>query len=123
MSFRLPSELNCISGAGISPGQLSRIVMMGQIINTLGVMAPTLSELMDYAKCLQCPGLTLGEQIEVAMLGLINDNVAGGGGGGGGMICGNYGGLQPTFVPASGCGGAIDTSNERIWWYYSGAWH
>jgi len=43
--------------------------------------------------------------------------------GGGGVRCGNYGGGEPDFTPASGCGVAIDTSNERIWWYYSAAWH
>lgn len=45
------------------------------------------------------------------------------GGGGGGVTCGNYAGAEPSFTPSSACGNAIDTSNERIWWYYSGAWH
>lgn len=47
----------------------------------------------------------------------------GGGGGGGGPTCANYGGGQPDFIPASGCGNAIDISDGTIYWYYSGAWH
>lgn len=45
------------------------------------------------------------------------------GGTGSGLTCGNYGGSQPTFTPASGCAIALDTSNGRPWWYYNGSWN
>lgn len=36
---------------------------------------------------------------------------------------GDYGGGEPNWTPAGSAGQAIDTSNERVWQYYSGAWH
>jgi len=36
---------------------------------------------------------------------------------------GDYGGAEPNWTPAGSAGQAIDTSTERVWLYYSGAWH
>ena len=41
----------------------------------------------------------------------------------GDMQAGNYAGGEPTFTPTGTFGQAVDTSNERLWLYYSGAWH
>jgi hypothetical protein len=48
---------------------------------------------------------------------------ANGSGGGTSFTSGNYGGSQPNFTPSGSTGLAVDTSNGRIWWYYSGAWN
>jgi hypothetical protein len=42
--------------------------------------------------------------------------------GGGGTTCGDYGGGEPDFTPGSSCAIAIDTSNDSLWVYRSGAW-
>lgn len=36
---------------------------------------------------------------------------------------GDYGGSEPNWTPTGTLGQAVDTSNERIWIWYSGAWH
>jgi hypothetical protein len=41
----------------------------------------------------------------------------------GGIPSGNYAGGQPNFTPASGAAVAIDTSNNRPWWYVNGQWN
>ena len=46
-----------------------------------------------------------------------------GGSSSGGVPTGNYAGGQPTFTPATSGAVAVDRSNGRIWWYYSGAWN
>jgi len=61
-------------------------------------------------------------QVVIAQL-LCEIYTSGGGGGGGGITCGNYGGNEPNFTPTTDCAVAIDTSTERIWWYYSASWH
>lgn len=88
---------------------------------TANGMNCTPSSLMSGANCLLC----LSEKQLIAALvyiQCINNGGGGGGGGGGGVTCGNYGGGQPNFVPATGCGNAIDTSNSRVWWYFNGNW-
>lgn len=54
-------------------------------------------------------------------------NASGGSGGSNNGIQGgsaNYSGGSPSFTPAAGVlGMAVDTSNGRLWLYYSGAWH
>lgn len=77
------------------------------------------AELADAAKC-YCFDAVTQKKVEAYLLYQI---VLTGGGGGGGATCGNYAGGEPDFTPATGCGVAIDTSDGRIWWYYSGAWH
>lgn len=56
---------------------------------------------------------------------VILDEAGAGGTGAVTMVGGqaNYAGGKPTFTPASGFGMAVDTSNARLWIYYSGAWH
>ena len=51
--------------------------------------------------------------------------IAAGGGGGGsaGVTAADYGGGEPSFTPATDGAVAIDTSNGRIWWWYSGIWN
>ncbi len=84
--------------------------------------ACNINSLLESGKCFAC--LTPGE-LEIIELQLLCEILAAssGGLGGGGVVCGNYGGNQPTFTPSSGCGNAIDTSNGQVWWYYSGAWN
>lgn len=43
--------------------------------------------------------------------------------GGAGMQAGDYGGGQPTWTPVGTMGMAVDTSNSRVWIYYSGTWN
>lgn len=37
----------------------------------------------------------------------------------------DYSGVAPTWAPTgtNALGIAVDTSTERVWWYYAGAWH
>lgn len=77
--------------------------------------------LFAWSKCFACHGASVAELMELALLDKIRAGLEGGGVGGG-VICGAYAG-QPTFTPASGCGVAIDTTTDIIYWYYSGAWH
>ncbi len=41
----------------------------------------------------------------------------------GDMRAGNYSGGQPNWTPSGTLGVAVDTSNGRPWWYYSGGWN
>ena len=36
---------------------------------------------------------------------------------------GNYAGSEPTYTPTGTFAQAVDTSTERVWLWYSGAWH
>ena len=48
--------------------------------------------------------------------------LAGGISGGSGVTTGNYAGGQPNYTPTTAGAVAIDVSNGRIWWWYSGQW-
>lgn len=82
----------------------------------LGSMTP--AQLADAAKC-YCFDPVTQKKVEAYLL----YQVSIGGVAGSGPACGNYSGGQPDFIPATGCGVAVDTSDGHIWWYYSGAWH
>jgi hypothetical protein len=63
--------------------------------------------------------------IEVKILNALNGGAGGGSGGTAtnGVFSGNYGGGQPNFTPTATQAIAIDTSNGRVWNYWSGAWY
>jgi hypothetical protein len=108
--------------------QLLRIALLQIIANTVASsMATDPQSLISAANVsgYNAAGMcSQSDLLELSLLQIIANNVSGGGGGGGGGVTtGNYGGSQPSFTPSSGAGVAIDTSNGRIWWYYSGAWH
>lgn len=106
-----------------TPGewQLMKLSLLRQIALSMNSMADVTPQgLINQANCYNCfgnPGMW--QLMELALLAQIAQN----GGSGGSLTCGNYGGGQPSFTPASGCGLALDTSNGRPWWYYNGAWH
>jgi hypothetical protein len=77
--------------------------------------------LLKNAACFNC--LSPGEWDIVELQLLCEILSAGGGSASNGITCANYGGGTPSFVPASGCGMALDTSNNVVWYYYSGLWH
>lgn len=83
---------------------------------------PDIQTLIANAACIAC-AIPPGEQMAV-LLSLIWQLSQSGAVTGGGMTCGAYGvGSQPNFTPASGCAGAINTDDGRVWWYYSGQWN
>lgn len=67
----------------------------------------------------------ISEKQQLAIEAYLDCQIASSGGGGGGSNtqCGNYGGGQPNFTPATTCALAIDTSNDNLWAYTNGAWH
>jgi hypothetical protein len=120
----LQQEAACWACSGATTqAQLYRLALLSRIARLLAPVNTDTQSLMDHAKCVVCSGaLSQAEAMEIALLDMVYGLIASGGIGGG-VICGNYGGGNPTFVPASGCGVAIDTSNDRIWWYYNGTWN
>lgn len=108
------------SCAEASEIQTLKIALIAQAVIQLDPTANVEpQDLIDQGRCFGCLGASEVEMMELALLALL---VNASGGGGGSVQCGNYAGGEPTFTPAT-CGVAIDTSNERIWWYYNGAWH
>lgn len=83
-------------------------------------MPITPEELFAEASCFSCYGAS---QVDLLKLTLLSRIAESSGTGGAGITCANYAGGEPTFTPTTSCAVAIDTSTERIWWYYSGAWH
>lgn len=81
--------------------------------------AAEIQALIADQKCLPCfTNSSLVDMIKVGLLSQISTAIAGSG-----VVCADYGGGTPTYVPATGCGVAVDTSTQQIWWYYSAAWH
>lgn len=121
----LISQGSCYECYGpLTMGDLMKIVLLSNILLAQNPMAATDPQsLYAYGKCFNCYGpLSPADIMIIALLDQISQG-GGTGGGGGGVTCGDYGGGQPTFIPASGCASAIDTSDGTIYWYYSGAWH
>ena len=81
--------------------------------------ACTLSDLQADACSNGFAAMSDGDKMAILLQLLCNISSSGGAGG---VVCGAYAG-QPTFTPASGCGVAIDTTTDIIYWYYSGSWH
>lgn len=76
--------------------------------------------LFEEAKCYACySNASMAELLKLALL----NRASQGGGSTTDIRAANYGGAQPTFTPTGSLGIAIDTSDETVYWYYSGAWH
>jgi len=80
--------------------------------------------LLANAACFNCLSPGQWEILELQLLCEILNAGGTGGSGSNNLQDGNYGGGQPNWTPSSGTlGEAVDTSNSRVWLYYSGAWH
>ena len=69
------------------------------------------------------PNFDDGERTLLAKILLVL--ISGGGGGMGGIQgqSGDYSGSQPSWTPTgTNIGVAIDTSNNRVWWYFNSTW-
>lgn len=63
-------------------------------------------------------------QLLVKILNALNGGSGGATNGGIQGASANYSGSAPSFTPAANTLGiAVDTSNGRLWLYYSGGWH
>lgn len=76
---------------------------------------------LTEAGCAGC--YTNASMADLLKVGLLSQISAAAETGGGAVVCANYGGGNPTFTPASGCGVAVDTSTGQVFWYYNGAWN
>jgi hypothetical protein len=70
----------------------------------------------------------IGDTERMLLVKLVTIGVGGGGGGGGGVsgggvTAGDYGGGVPSFTPTSSGAITFDTSNGRVWNWYSGQWN
>ena len=82
--------------------------------------------LLNNAACFANLPPGMMEIIELQLLCEILNATTGGGGGSSNVDgrSANYGGGQPSWNPAAGVLGiAVDTSNNRLWLYYGGAWN
>jgi len=103
---------------------LLKLALLRQLVLNLNPMAATDPQsLLSQANCYSCYSAQWA-LLELALLSQAVTLLSSGGSGGAlSPTCGNFGGGQPNFTPASGCANAVDTSNGRIWWFWSGAWH
>ena len=97
-----------------------KLGLLRQILLSLNSMADTTAQtLLSAASCYQCYSANpyMLQMIELGLLQTIAQA-------GLNVSCQNLSGGTPTSTPSGGCGGPIiDTSNGKVWWYYSGAWH
>lgn len=112
------------SYSNASTSQLLIISLLQQAVLALNPLADTTPQTLmlsvgSYKSYSNADTATL---LIIGLLQLLVQNI-GSGGGGSGTTCGNYGGGQPNFTPASGCALAIDTSNRGLWAYTNGAWN
>jgi len=101
----------------IPQGDLWWAVLAALIDVSEGGAVPDVDTLMEEIACLKCavqPG-----DLPLLMLGAISA-ISGGGGSGGGVTCGSG---PPVAAPASACALYVDTDDNTIYSYHSGAWH
>ena len=81
--------------------------------------------LFSETKCYACLGMSLPQLLELGLLSRISTDVASAAAAAvhTDMQAANYGGVAPVWAPVGTLGIAVDTVTERVWWYYSGAWH
>lgn len=76
---------------------------------------------LTEAGCASC--YTNASTADLLKVGLLNQISTSAAAAASGVVCADYGGGTPTYLPSTPCGVAIDTSTQQIWWYYLGAWH
>jgi len=114
-----PASLATASSCYCFDAVTSDKVTIFLLASIAGLTDMTPSELASASAC-YCFDRATSEKVKAYLLDYIATN---GTGGGGGVTCADYGGGEPSFTPTTSCAVAIDTSNERIWWFYSAAWH
>jgi hypothetical protein len=120
----LSSVTDYAASGEVSGPQLLKLALLKSIAATMAPTMPTdyqsLLSNTNVPGWLSCAYPSVGQLLELSLLSII----AGGSVGGGASITtGNYAGGTPNFTPASGTGIAIDTSNNRVWWYFNGGWN
>lgn len=88
--------------------------MANKLIQDLGTQAFAFTDLLEKQP-IAGPPSTKGDV--TALAALLNTDVSHF------MRAENLAGADPAWTPAGGVGIGVDTSNDRIFWYYSGAWH
>lgn len=117
-SNALAENAACLACASPIELQGIRILLLCNILNgtPMNCDANTLMAAASAAGYTAMPPRQM-DAVEVYLLCSLSN------GSGSGFTFGNYGGGEPTFIPASGEGAAVDTSDGTKWYYYNGAWH